>query len=48
MLTLNQSQTHTLLRQQLALFQVFPFNMRITVIGESGFTFYSSMPHYTS
>jgi len=34
--------------QQLAFFRAFPFNVRITVIEETGFTFYSSMPHYST
>ena len=35
------------LLQQPALFRAFPFNIRSTVIGESGFAFYSSKPRYT-
>jgi len=46
---MNQSYTRTIIRptlQQSALFQAFPCNICITVIGESGFTFYSSMPRH--
>ena len=50
-LNMNRSRTHTTvhfgLHQRLAPFRAFPFNIRITVIGESDFAFYFSTPRYT-
>ena len=48
--TLNTNHSHTdiIPWRSSTISQAFPFNICITVIGESGFAFWSSLPHYNN